>query len=73
MECLNQQDCCNIGDFLVNVLDYVLLLDERYGEDWTIKDLTEGERIIYDHLRTGWNQTFGNCGPVEFHEIEEND
>jgi hypothetical protein len=56
----------------VNVLDFVLMLDERYGENWMEEDLTEGERIIYNYLRMEWNQTFGNCGPVDLYEIEDN-
>ena len=48
-------------------------MDEKYGTDWVISDLTEEERTAYDYFRGGWNQTFGNCGPVEFQQIEEDD
>lgn len=56
----------------MNVLDFVLMLDEKYGENWMEEDLTEGERIVYNYLRAEWNQTFGNCGPVDLYEIEDN-
>jgi len=57
----------------VNVLEFVLLMDEKYGIDWVVSDLTEEERTAYDYFRWEWNQTFGNCGPVEFQQIEEDD
>jgi len=62
-----------MGDILVNVLEFVLLMDEKYGIDWVVSDLTEEERTAYDYFRWEWNQTFGNCGPVEFQQIEEDD
>ena len=57
----------------MNVLEFVLLMDEKHGIDWVISDLTEEERTAYDYFRWDWNQTFGNSSPFKFVELKEDD
>lgn len=43
----------------MNVFDFVQMMEIKYGEDWTIPDLSKYEQIRYRELCDNWNYAMG--------------
>jgi len=49
----------------MDLFEFVERMDEKYGEDWIIQDLSSKEKRLYDQLRDEWNAFLNNTGEAK--------